>query len=425
MTEDRIRDLLGGFNVRHYIEQARAQGRGQVAPEERLVAASLYEKIAQFRREEKFISHELFVTLELAERTLFSEHFILNNPVPRYPAYTNVRVLTWALKTNRRQPLDAVWSHCRQMIRLLLKDLISFEVWSLAGAERWQQRNCKAEVVRERISLLQEVHAQAAGRTGEFFHHYVGEPPEDWFTLALEESREAAVLHLTTLPQTSQHDEVLFLRTIHISECIFWGILTATYAAVEDLKRGLTNSAVICLREATTFAELLMPLFQAFKTMPPEHFAEFRDATGEASAIQSRTYQLMQIFTQGLDEKKMKNLADTPEISDLLLYAHPAFVHLRSSLNKIEEGRVSGWQEAKAQSEALDRALYAWRCLHLGIARNYLPPAVAGTGGSSGAPYLAAHFRHKIIDPARQCAPWSLVGTSSSATARPILSQLN
>ena len=128
---------------------------------------------------------------------------------------------------------------------------------------------------------------------------------------------------------------------------------------------------------------------------------------------------------RNVNEKKVKNLADTPETSDLLLYAHPAFVHLRSILVEVETERIAGWQDVKTQAEALDHALYTWRCIHYGIALNYLPPAIPGTGGSNGAPYLAAHFKHKILDESRHCPTWALTGRNSPITARPILSQFN
>src|SRR5690606_30849541 len=113
---------------------------------------------------------------------------------------------------------------------------------------------------------------------------------------ALDTSHAASLMFVTALPQTKEHDEYLFLRTIHISEVCFWGILTSILSSMESIKNKDFDSAKSHLQTGVAFADILVPLFQAFKTMSPEHFTNFRDATGNASAIQSRTYQLVQIF---------------------------------------------------------------------------------------------------------------------------------
>ena len=271
-----------------------------------------------------------------------------------------------------------------------------------------------------------------------------------WFSLALDESRETALLHLTALPQTDQHDEVLFLRTIQISECIFWGILTSVEAAIETLKHGPLRDAATFLNEANWFSRLLLPLFQAFKTMPVEHFRNFREQTGNASAIQSRTYQLMQIVCQGVDEKKVEALSKTSEVADLLLCAHPSFATLRNTLENLESKGMPDLEPVKTEAEALDHNLYAWRCVHLGIARKYLADLMSapntgiqvggawsnnsqsqttvnaiGTGGTSGPPYLEAHFRHMILKQPTHYAPWALIEIVPQVVARPILGPMN
>ena len=408
MKEDKIREALRSFSVQEYISASRVNGRhsDHMDLDVRARAAKLYAQICEFKSKEPFLSVELEVTLELAQRVLFSEWFLLNSEEPRYPAYTNVRVLNWVLGTNGRANLRTVWSRCWFAIGLLLQDLLSHEVCSLAGVEHWNQVNCDRDVLVKRIHLLQELRGRIGGtqvRSSPLVN--LDQPPDDWFSYGLDRARALALLHLTALPQTQEHDEVLFLRTIHISECCFWGILTGVLGAMEHAKVGEMDIAVECLTEAVAFAELLVPLFQAFKSMPPKHFTMFRDATGDASAIQSRTYQLMQIFVQGLDERKAPIMADIPEVADLVLYGHPRFVTLRSLLASIEANGLAGSAEFVANAEALDRALYAWRCLHLGIAREYLPPATTGTGGTRGAtlPRYTLQTENLSHDPSIRC----------------------
>jgi tryptophan 2,3-dioxygenase len=431
MKEDVISKKLNDFDVRSYINSARATGRINVNPEERLIAASLYDEIGRFKNSGSEVSTELGITLEFAERALFSERFLHDNSNrPRYAAYTNLKILTWSLEVNRRVSFDKVWNRCRRVIRLLVQDLIAFEVGSLAGCERWQQKDLNISAVRNRIDLLQVLYSQLANTSTFNAHHYVSEPPQDWFSFALEESKEAALLHLSALPQTDQHDEMLFLRTIQISECIFWGTLTAVDAAIEMMKGGAMESAAKCLGEANWFTELLLPLFQAFKTMPVEHFKNFREQTGNASAIQSRTYQLMQIICQGVDETKVEAMSKTPEVSDLLLFAHPLHANLRSIVSNLESAVTVDEREIKSQVEAIDKNLHTWRTVHYGIARIYLADLMknagaVGTGGTSGPSYLKAHYRHMILKQPTHYAPWAMIEIIPQMVARPLLGQLN
>lgn len=425
MKEDQMLAVLSQFNIGEYIQSARIRGRAQVTQETRARAVALYEQMQHFCVDQPFISKQLAAMLDLAGRVLFSEWFFANNPLPRYPAYTNIHVLNWVLGTNQRVPWNNIRQRCWRVIDVLLQDLLSFEVCSLARVENWQQQNCDPDVVSQRIVLLQEIARQIRNKYVELPARVrLDIPPEDWFSYASDETRTYVLLHLTALPQTQEHDEFLFLRTIHISECIFWAILSGVIAGIESAKGGDLEQATVHVADAASFAQLLVPIFIMFKTMPPEHFAIFRDATGNASAIQSRTYQLMQIFTGGLDERKVDYLSDAPETADLLFYGHPGFLDLRAVVRMREQTIFPQRDDFIASVEALDKALYAWRCLHLGIARNYLP-APSGTGGTPGAPYLEMIYRRKILPAIYQGAPWPELHVIKTVHAHPVLSRFN
>jgi tryptophan 2,3-dioxygenase len=424
-AEDKIKAALNEFDVQEYIMASRTNGRANMDIDIRARAVKLYKQIQTFLVDEPFISRELEATLELTQRTLFSEWFLYNNKIPRYPAYTNVRVLNWVLGTNRRTPLPVIWSKCWTTIRALLQDIISFEICSLAGVEHWQPRNFDRTIAGDRVERLRQLRGSVT--TFKPYHSpivNVDEPPRDWFAYANDESRVLAVLHLTALPQTQEHDEVLFLRTIHVGECCFWGVLTGVIGGMESVKRGRLDVGIECLEEAASFAKFLVPLLQAFKTMPPEHFTNFRDATGNSSAIQSRTYQLMQIFTQGLDERKAPILASIPEVEDLPAYGDTGFISLRTLLRTIDPNDPEG-SAFLAAATALDKELYAWRCLHLGIARHYLPPSVMGTGGTIGVPYLDMHYRRKILSPHQQYPALADIQVRHIPVVCPVLSHTN
>jgi hypothetical protein len=387
LTEEKMRAALSAFDLAGYVEQTRAVGRAQLADDLRDEAGALYEQIRDFRAGHCMISRDLDDAIELAQRVLFPEWFLRHADVPRYRAYANVGVLNWYLRTVQRTPYQAIWHRAAVAVRLLLQDLTAFEVGSLAGLETCGAVSFDAAAVRVRVERLRSLSASLAAVEAPI--GLVGSsPPESWEACLSEPGSALALLHLTAFPQTSEHDEYLFLRAIHIGESCFWGILTATLAAVENLKRGKTQTAARCLRVALPFAELLTPLFGAVKTMSAERFRRFRDATGNASAVQSRTYQLMQIALTGVNPETIGVIVDVDELKDLSQYDQPWLTSL-AQLTHVASGaeRTDGPSLGEC-IDALSKALLKWRKLHRGIARIYLADIPEGTGGTSGSSYL-------------------------------------
>jgi tryptophan 2,3-dioxygenase len=170
--------------------------------------------------------------------------------------------------------------------------------------------------------------------------------------------------------------------------------LTASLAAVESLKRREPGTASTCLSVALPFAELLTPLFQALKSMSPEHFLRFRDATGDASAVQSRTYQLMQIALTGVNPDTIKVIVGIDELADLGLYNQPLFTSLAHLATSARTETTGQSPSLDGRLEALSKELLKWRKTHRGIARIYLADVPDETGGTSGPAYL----KHTVDD---------------------------
>jgi tryptophan 2,3-dioxygenase len=399
MTEEQIRDLLEAFDLSAYVEASRIGGRAQLPESIRGEAAELYRQVCAFRVGHSLISRDLDNVLELAHRVLFPEWFFSENDIPRYRAYTNVGVLNWYLRTVRRTPYQEIWTRCALAIRMLLQDLIAYEVNSLAGLEPRGSGSFDERAARDRVDRLKALYTAfsaghpPAGPT-------IDAPPASWEHYVSDQGSIHALVYLTAFPQTVEHDEYLFLRTIHVSECCFWGILTASLAAVESVKRQQIRTAATCMGVALPFAELLTPLFQALKTMSPEHFRGFRDATGDASAIQSRTYQLMQIALTGVNADTIKVITGIDELQDLEGYDQPWFTSLAHLAKSIRSEDSSHAPMLTQHLDALSKELRKWRTLHHGIARNYLSDIPQGTGGTSGPQYL----KHTVQDTIAQAA---------------------
>ena len=249
-----IEDRLCSFDIANYVEQARLNGRARLPPDVRIRACDLYSDICNFRAEHQMIPRELDETLEFAHRVLTPEWLLSHSEFPRYRSYTNIAVLNWYLGTVHRIPYQDIWLRCATAIRLLLRDLIALEVNSLAGIESRGMNSFDECAVRARILLLKEI--LAALSSGADIGAVVDAPPSAWRSYLSEPGSELAVIYLTALPLTQQHDEYLFLRVLHISECCFWGILTATLATIESLKRDDIETASKCLHVAPSVRDV-------------------------------------------------------------------------------------------------------------------------------------------------------------------------
>src|SRR5258708_8863878 len=128
--------------------------------------------------------------------------------------------------------------------------------------------------------------------------------------------------------------------------------------------------------------------------MPPEHFIDFREVTGQASAVQSFNYQRLDIVLFGMNSEKVEVYRRVPHLKSLLQYSSPQFASLRSMLNGLSADNPEA-QQLIEQARVLDRHLLSWRGFHLSFALPYLPPrtpAPPGTPRPSPSPtYFSPH----------------------------------
>ncbi len=383
---------LAEFDLADYVARARADGRVAMSPRLRAEACALYTQVVAFRRANTTIPRALDDVLELAERVLFSEWFLSQSKFPRYRAYTNMAVLNWCLGTHRRTPYQEIWTRCAAAIRVLLRDVLAFEADSLAGLETRGADSFDRDAVLARVAQLESISAVVAGSDAgiEATPSAPLAPPAAWqgYLADSDSGPTLALVYLTSFPLTREHDEYMFLRTLHISECCFWAILTAALAAVECLKHENAALAERCLAVALPFAELLTPMIRALKTMTGARFERFREATGAASALQSRTYQLMQIALTGVNPATIDVVAGVEELRELKLYDQPLYATLADLTAPLYADARSPTHSLVDHCDRLSRELRKWRKVHRGIVRDYLATRPQGTGGTDGAGYL-------------------------------------
>jgi tryptophan 2,3-dioxygenase len=307
--------------------------------------------------------------------------------LPTYYPYTDVHLLDWFIGKSHER-FSILKAAAVTGIYHLIKDLVDYEAHSLAGFRNCNKLNFDKDTAIKRLQILGEL-SKACGDFGSEL--ITNRWPPDYDTqhfaalggYAEEPHRISGLLHFSCFPQTRFHDEVLFLRAIHLSELCFFGIRLSTIEAVENLRYADPAGACEALRGACAFAVILQKGFKVLRTMPPESFKNFREATGKASAIQSRNYQLMEVYFRGLHSQKSEQFARIEHLRFLDQFRHKCFLHLGLALD-----RYGATPDVMRAAQDLDKKLLAWRGLHVAFAKLYLADISHGTGDTSGAPYL-------------------------------------
>ncbi|PRW63814.1 hypothetical protein [Actinopolyspora mortivallis] len=388
-------DELTSFNAAAYSERTHRHGRMVVANDSGLVrhvqrAATAARAIRE--RDIPLPTESTDDAVEIAGAFLEAQLYCLTHEKPRYEQYAAVPLVRRLIgvddSTGTSVDQTRVWS----VFRRLLEDQIASDNAASEEAEIIHKKDVSPEVCRKRSHILADVsslvpeHVRNAPQVPAVESGRLSDIAED-------RSGVSAIVHLLTIPQTNCHDEVAFLRIIQMSECLFWGALICVRQALAMYHAEALQESGDHIADATAFASPLVKLFHAVRAMPPDHFLGFRDATGDASAVQCRSWQELDAHMYGVLPEKRQVLADTPEVRPVLRLDNPDFLPLVSVAAEL--GGTSEEHELRDRIYTLDRLLLAWRKYHEKQLAgktdpSYLPPGAFGSGGTSGYPYLAA-----------------------------------
>ena len=399
MNIDQNREWLRHWNAGEFLNEQRAAGRARVPASSIARYAADHHRIAALLAKSDLSAQDrrLARMLEAITAPLAA---LQVDPIPRYYSYTGVNVLDEYIDGER---LDFYMQEklCVEGIRGLLLELTRFESYSLVGIEPWSCQKLDMDVVVNRLKLLRRQFTalnDLAGMVGVVLSPAEISGPRVYATLddyCAEEHPLSAMVQFTCIPNSCSHDEVLFLRTIAEDELCFKGIYLAVRQSVEAIEREMWDAAASCLMQATAFAVMLHESFRVLQSMPPEHFTDFREVTGQASAVQSFNYQRLDIALFGMNAEKVSVFQRVPHLKSLLQYGSPEYASLRTLISSLP----SGPKAAKVLDHArlLDRHLLSWRGLHLSFAFRYLPPETMGTGGTAGPSFLQKFFRQSLF----------------------------
>lgn len=228
------------------------------------------------------------------------------------------------------------------------------------------------------------------------------------------------------LSQGPEHDELLFIVIHQTYELWFKQLIHEFTAAQTALESGDTHYALGLLGRIRTIMKICVAQIDILETMTPLQFNSFRDRLGASSGFQSAQFREVEAILGRRDNKAASHLmaADKARVEKLmsvrsiwdsaLLYFSgrgfkiPTEILQRDfSLSYEPSAEVQDAllllhrndQEAAMVCERLvdiDEGLQEWRYRHVKMVERTIGHKV-GTGGSSGAKYLASTLLNPVF----------------------------
>ncbi|WIM94398.1 hypothetical protein ACTOB_006421 [Actinoplanes oblitus] len=280
----------------------------------------------------------------------------------------------------------------------LLADVLRFELAALDGlGEHLPQMRPEQSVVVKRCRLALRVARPAMRRLG--LDDGLGDDADPvaagrrlWAVVdGAITDRDRRILRLSLQPAYVIHDEYLFLRVLQAFEATFAMLVDHLRDAVAALEAGAAGEVERLLGTSTDVFRESALLFSLLATMQVKAFQTFRDFTEGASAIQSRSYKILESLCRMPDQDRLDSAAylSVPEVRTLVLAG-------QANLDDMFEAVVTGGRLDAAGLHRVERAmrefaaaLLRWRNTHTRIAIAMLGERL-GTGYTAGTPYLKA-----------------------------------
>ncbi|WFF04704.1 tryptophan 2,3-dioxygenase family protein [Micromonospora sp. WMMD1076] len=311
-----------------------------------------------------------------------------------YRSYLALRLLGLPDGDDVAGPFGARRDRDRLLVRLVA-DALAFELTAASGAtDLLPEQRPSRDVVAKRYRLGVRAVSPALARlgiAGTIPDREVATPDQMRAVAAGTDPAAELVLRLSMLPVHVSHDEYLFIRVLQSYECLFAGIAEELRAAVAALTAGHAGRAAERLAYARKQLTAAGPLFALLATMQPEAFRTFREYTAGASAIQSRSYKLMEALCRTPEASRLDSAAyhQVPEVRDLVHAGQPSIddafrAAVRDGLLAAPDG-----ERVEEEMRSFAAAVLQWRRTHHRLATRMLGPR-AGTGYTEGTPYLAA-----------------------------------
>jgi hypothetical protein len=291
--------------------------------------------------------------------------------------------------------MAATWLHCDRLLVHLVCDIVDFELAAAGGAtDLLPRRRPDARTVAKRCRLALRATEPALHRLGLAAPAPLTDPvaAAGQACRAVRSDATAAerdVLRHSMLPVHVTHEEYLFIRVLQSFEVAFTLTAVRLGAARDALADGAVAAATGLVAAAAATVHESYPLFSLMATMQVEAFREFRTYTDGASAIQSRTYKLMESTCREPDPDRLGSIAyrAVPDVRALVRAGMATLDGAVGAATAAGLLNCPAGLELEYQLRRFAAALLHWRRTHYRLAARMLDGR-PGTGYTEGPPYL-------------------------------------
>lgn len=199
--------------------------------------------------------------------------------------------------------------------------------------------------------------------------------------------------------QPEHPDELLFIVVHQASELWFKAILHDLDGLVASLQAHEAGQALWHLQRINGLVRIVSAQLSSLETLPPQHFAQFREYLGSSSGSQSVQFRAIEAasglrdshFMQALGEREtvpelIRRALDRPTLQDLFLQLVESSGTTLKNLY-LGPGPTTLFFVAEALLE-YEQQFAQWRFKHVQLVERVLGTQTGGTGGTLGSRYL-------------------------------------
>jgi tryptophan 2,3-dioxygenase len=209
-------------------------------------------------------------------------------------------------------------------------------------------------------------------------------------------------------PRSDHPDELLFIVVHQASELWFKEILHELDLLIGALQAHEAEFALFRMGRINALMRIVSAQLSALETLPPQHFAEFRQHLGSSSGSQSVQFRAIEAASGLREPHFMHVLQEHGEIPSLVNRAlsRPTLQDLFMDLLKARKTDLETLYTGERPTtlfflaEALleyEQQFGQWRFTHVQLVERVLGPLTGGTGGTLGAKYLARTIDQKFF----------------------------
>ena len=209
-------------------------------------------------------------------------------------------------------------------------------------------------------------------------------------------------------PRSTHPDELLFIVVHQASELWFKEILHELDLLIDAFTRHEAEFALFRMGRINALMRIVSAQLSALETLPPQHFAAFRQHLGSSSGSQSVQFRAIEAAS-GLREPHFMTVLQEHG-------ALPAIVQAALSRPPLQELYLDLLRTQSIELEQLyvgerpttlfflaeslleyEQQFGQWRFKHVQLVERVLGPLTGGTGGTLGAKYLARTIDQKFF----------------------------